>query len=92
MTLAQKLDQLGHEAIGLTSDLSLIGVSLVNNLAALAAAKIGREPLFGLPYDVATTIAHTTATLGQLVTGSPSPPPPPAPSPSPTASSTCWDF
>ena len=71
LTLAQKLDQLGREATGLISDLSLGGISLVNNLAALTAAKIGREPLFGLPYDVATTIAHTTATLGQLVTGSP---------------------
>ncbi|MHA3019390.1 esterase/lipase family protein [Mycobacterium sp. BMJ-28] len=56
---------------GLANDIGLLAVTVVNNLAAAAAASIGPKPFFGVPYHVATAIAGTAATAGKLLTGTP---------------------
>ncbi len=63
--------QFVRQMTGLANDIGLLAVTVVNNLAAAAAATIGPKPFFGVPYHVASAIAGTAATAGKLLTGTP---------------------
>lgn len=63
--------QFVRQMTGLASDVALLAATVVNNLAAAAAATIGPKPFFGVPYHVANAIAGTAATAGKLFSGTP---------------------
>ncbi|WP_090354586.1 alpha/beta fold hydrolase [Mycolicibacterium fluoranthenivorans] len=67
----KQITQFARQMTGLANDLALIAVSLVNNLAAAAATTIGPKPFFGLPYNIAKTVAGTTAIAAKLLDGTP---------------------
>ncbi|MCV7356417.1 alpha/beta fold hydrolase [Mycolicibacterium fluoranthenivorans] len=67
----KQIAQFARQMTGLANDLALIAVSLVNNLAAAAASTIGPKPFFGLPYNIAKTVAGTTAIAAKLLDGTP---------------------
>ncbi|GAS94317.1 lipase (class 2), precursor [Mycolicibacterium canariasense] len=63
--------QFVRQMTGLANDIGLLAATVVNNIAAAAAATIGPKPFFGVPYHVANAIAGTAATAGKLLTGTP---------------------
>lgn len=63
--------QFVRQMTGLANDIGLLAATVVNNIAAAAAAAIGPKPFFGVPYHVANAIAGTAATAGKLLTGTP---------------------
>jgi pimeloyl-ACP methyl ester carboxylesterase len=63
--------QFVRQMTGLASDIGLLAATVVNNIAAAAAATIGPKPFFGVPYHVANAIAGTAATAGKLFSGTP---------------------
>lgn len=67
----KQAEQFVRQMTGLANDVALLAVTVVNNLAAAAAATIGSKPFFGVPYHVANAIAGTAATAGKLLTGTP---------------------
>lgn len=67
----QRFEQLVRQVIGLLSDAGIVGASLVNNVAVEAAAAIGPQPFWGVPYTVATAIADTAANASKLLSGTP---------------------
>jgi triacylglycerol esterase/lipase EstA (alpha/beta hydrolase family) len=70
-TVKQSFAQFVRQMVGLASDVGIVGASLVNNVAAHAAAAIGPQPFWGVPYTVATAIADTGANVSKVLSGTP---------------------
>lgn len=68
-TLEQQVARFVRQLTGLASDTGIVGASLVNNLAAYAATAIGPQPLWGVPYHIATGIAQTAGTVSKVLSG-----------------------
>ena len=68
-TLDQQVARFVRQLTGLASDTGIVGASLVNNLAAYAATAIGPQALWGVPYHIATGIAHTAGTVSKVLSG-----------------------
>jgi triacylglycerol esterase/lipase EstA (alpha/beta hydrolase family) len=71
LTPDQKFAQFVRQMVGLASDVGIVGASLVNNVAVLAAATVGPQPFWGVPYAVATAIADSAANVSKVLSGTP---------------------
>ena len=66
-----KVAQFLRQVVGAAADVGVVGASFVNDVAAHTAQAIGPKPFFGVPYAVATVVAHTAANVSKVLCGTP---------------------
>ncbi|MGB8402676.1 MAG: alpha/beta fold hydrolase, partial [Mycobacterium sp.] len=66
-----QLTQFTRQMVGLGSDAGVVVTSLVNNIAALAANSVGRNLLWGLPYNALNAVATVAGDVSKILDGTP---------------------